>query len=60
MPLISHTPEARGGLVNGGLPAKISTVLLVLRPGRLGGMFYLPRSPKLCCQPILHSAIISA
>lgn len=51
MSLISHTPEARRGLVNGGLPAKISTARLVLSPERLGGMFNLPLSPGLSCQP---------
>lgn len=34
MSLISHTLEARRGLVNGGLPAKISSVRLVLTPSR--------------------------
>lgn len=46
MSLISHTPEAGSGLVNGGLPAKISIAWLVLSPERRGGMFYLPlRAP---------------
>lgn len=60
MSLISHIPEAWRGLVNGGLLAKISIVWLVLSPGRLTGMFYLPASPEVSCQPLLHSAIISA
>lgn len=42
MSLISHTPEACRGLVDGGLPAKISIVRLVFGPGRLSGMYYLP------------------
>lgn len=45
MSLISRTPEAGRGLVNGGLPAKISIARLVLSPERLGGMFYLPLPP---------------
>ena len=47
MSLISHAPEARRGLVHGGLSAKISNVRLALHPGDLVGCF-ICLSPPSC------------
>lgn len=59
MSLISHTPEACRGLVDGGLPAKISIVRLVFGPGRFRGMYYLPFLLISYCPNSLYSILPS-
>ena len=51
MSLISHAPEARRGLVHGGLSAKISNVRLALHPGDLVGCPVSPCSNLPFFQP---------